>query len=530
MRAIGRKEIHYWAYIFAFSLIVVGMPLSRFLVSMGGLFLALNWLTAPGLIARIREFFHNRIALILSSLYALHLLGLLWTSDLEFGFADLQTKIPILFIPLIFSSLQPFQNKHIHLIMQVFVLSVLTATLAGIVNYAGLSWIEVVDIRDITPFVSHIRLALFICLAIFYLIHRLFNPENKPLLKFAGLLIIIWLFGYMLITESLTGIIILLVSGVILLVYKGITHKRRPVKATAWSLMAIGTAALAFFLHGTLKNYEFPVPKEETSYESHTPRGNPYEHQLHDQQTENGNYLLRYVCWDEMKESWNQRSKLSFDSLDLLKQPLKYTLIRYLSSRGLRKDADGVAALSDNEIAAIEKGTSNFLLLQKMNFLQRIKYRIVKFAWAYEVYRKTGDPSGYSLMQRVEYWRAAYHIIKRNPVIGVGTGDIKNAFRDEYIIMNSKLHENLRHRAHNQYLAIAISFGVLGLLVFLFVLIYPLFIKPFPGFMFGAFTIILLLSMLTEDTIESQAGVTFYAFFSGFFLFVYNKTCQVSKT
>lgn len=37
------------------------------------------------------------------------------------------------------------------------------------------------------------------------------------------------------------------------------------------------------------------------------------------------------------------------------------------------------------------------------------------------------------------------------------------------------------------------------------------------------FLLILLLSMLTEDTIESQAGVTFAAFFYSFLLFLPEK-------
>jgi len=38
------------------------------------------------------------------------------------------------------------------------------------------------------------------------------------------------------------------------------------------------------------------------------------------------------------------------------------------------------------------------------------------------------------------------------------------------------------------------------------------------------FLIIAILSMLTEDTIESQAGVTFFAFFYSFFLFARTAT------
>jgi len=38
-------------------------------------------------------------------------------------------------------------------------------------------------------------------------------------------------------------------------------------------------------------------------------------------------------------------------------------------------------------------------------------------------------------------------------------------------------------------------------------------------FLAGFFFIIIVLSMCWEDTIESQAGVTIYAFFTSFYLF-----------
>ncbi|MDG2226927.1 MAG: hypothetical protein P8L20_04265 [Flavobacteriales bacterium] len=38
-------------------------------------------------------------------------------------------------------------------------------------------------------------------------------------------------------------------------------------------------------------------------------------------------------------------------------------------------------------------------------------------------------------------------------------------------------------------------------------------------YVIGAFLVISLLSFLGDDTLETQAGVTFFAFFNSFFLF-----------
>jgi len=86
--------------------------------------------------------------------------------------------------------------------------------------------------------------------------------------------------------------------------------------------------------------------------------------------------------------------------------------------------------------------------------------------------------------------------------------------------MHTKLAPDQRWRSHNQFLSIFVGFGVFGLVWFLFAIFYPpIALKRFDDFFYLVFILIALLSMMTEDTIESQMGVTFFAFFYSFFLF-----------
>ena len=104
--------------------------------------------------------------------------------------------------------------------------------------------------------------------------------------------------------------------------------------------------------------------------------------------------------------------------------------------------------------------------------------------------------------------------------MGVGTGDMNIAFQAQYEKMRSKLSPDQRWRSHNQFLSVFIGFGFLGLLWFLFAIFYPpLMVRRQDDFFMIVFLIIAILSMLTEDTIESQTGVTFFAFFYSFLLF-----------
>ena len=116
-------------------------------------------------------------------------------------------------------------------------------------------------------------------------------------------------------------------------------------------------------------------------------------------------------------------------------------------------------------------------------------------------------------------------IIKENLFLGVGTGDVEQAFNSQYNKMNSPLTKEWRLRSHNQFLAIGTAFGIIGLICFLFSLFYPLFAgKNYMNYFYLTFFIVAFLSMLTEDTLESQAGVTFFSFFNALFLFVREKT------
>jgi len=102
------------------------------------------------------------------------------------------------------------------------------------------------------------------------------------------------------------------------------------------------------------------------------------------------------------------------------------------------------------------------------------------------------------------------------------------AFQNQYNEMNSKLDKHSRLRTHNQYLSIWVGLGFLGFLCFLFVLFYPpLYLKSFDNIYYFIFFIAFVVSMITEDTIETQAGLTFYVFINSFFLFLVNSDQKI---
>ncbi len=227
--------------------------------------------------------------------------------------------------------------------------------------------------------------------------------------------------------------------------------------------------------------------------------------------------MLYYVCPKELKKEWNKRSKIPFDSNDLKGNPVRGTLARYMASLNLRKDSVGVWALSQQDINAIELGIPNY----RFNSLTSMSYRLYQVFWEVKDYEQGGDINGHSITMRLEYWQIALMLIKRHPLVGAGTGNVRKGFDDYYDATHSSLTHEFRLRAHNQYLEIGVGFGLIGLSFFIFSLFYPGIKtgKIFTWFYF-IFWMIFMLSLFTEDTLETEAGATFYAFFNSFFLFL----------
>jgi O-antigen ligase len=148
-----------------------------------------------------------------------------------------------------------------------------------------------------------------------------------------------------------------------------------------------------------------------------------------------------------------------------------------------------------------------------------MRSRLFQIMWEIDMAIRGKNPNGHSVTQRLEFWRAGWGIARQHPLIGVGTGDMKQAYQQQYDAMKSALDKSHRLRAHNQFLAIMVAFGISGLIYFLYALVYPVIRNTWRmNFLFTSFFLISIFSMLPEDTLETQAGATFVALFFALFL------------
>lgn len=477
--------------------------------------------------SRFQCFARNRGAQVIMAIFLLHAIGMIWTSDLSWGFHDLRVKLPLLFMPLIIGTMPRVDQLWFHRLMHLFLLALVFSTFTSLCVKWG--WVDrpFDDIREIThkfiTRVSHIRLSLLVVLGMAYAgIMGMRTPRHMALyIPLTG-----WLLFFLWSIESVTGLGMTVALMGFFLLRMVWTKATTGIRVAGLIGLAVLLGVSVFYVRNIAVDYFDTEQLDFATLESHSPDGERYFHDFDNRQIENGHFVWTYIAWGELAAGWNARSELSFEEQDARGQAVKATLIRYLTSKGLRKDKGGVASLTVEDQSKIEQGIASITEGQYGGLEGRIRQVLLEI----DIYRNGGNPGGNSVTQRLEFWKTGSSILASHPIIGVGTGDVPDAFQKEYEAIDSPLAGEHRLRAHNQYLTMAVAFGIPGLLLFLFCLVYPAVrAQNWNNPIYLAFAVIAFLSFLTEDTLETQAGVTFYAFFQCFLLLGVQWTSKVSE-
>jgi len=438
-RFFGEK-FHSNFQFFVLFLLLVGLCCSKFLISMGLL---------------------------------LGLIGILWTQNWDYGLNELRQKSSLGIISIIIFS-RPLPNKkQFNLLLLGFIA---TLVITSIINFVVFTFFadqfQLIDIRDMSRFGSHIRYGILIGfgVAISYQLSRIYLR-----FKWIFLLIAFWFSFYTYYSQVLSGIIALLIVVLGLLFWKLYQQKKLVLLGVICALLIAIITAIGVYI---------AQPVETRSL-----------------------YPDNYVT---LKIEWNKRAKISFDSLDRRNQNLSLTLERYLISKKLPVSGEGVHKLSADDIAYIQKGFAD-IRETKSGMGARL------FGIRYQLQNPL-NPNGNSILERIEYWKNASAIIKENWLFGIGTGDINDEIQKMYVKRNSPLNEDRRLRAHNSYLTFWMTFGILGLSYFIWMQQGFLMQQWKSKNLLGLFFILIsAVTFLFEDTLETQMGITYFSLFYALF-------------
>lgn len=497
-----------WFMLFLICITAVGMPLSRFLMSTGTTSVAIWWAISGNWRYKIDNLKENKFLWPIIAIFLLHVVWLIGADNAAEAIDDINVKLPLLFFPLAIGSLR-FTSKQIIIMLQVFVIAVIISTLVSLGVYLEIYTPSkpVNNIRDISIFVSHIRLGLMCLMSvgvIVYIWHKK-AAEMKIWHKIVLGVTIIWLVYFIMLIQTATSWISAFVVITVLFVVYHKRLKKWQLYGSVVLLIALVTATVVF-ISGVYTDFHH-IKDTETNLPEYTLKGNRYNHDAESPNIENGYYVNRYICNTELAAEWNKRSAIKIDSIDGHGQPIKHTIIRYLTSKGLPKDSCGVWQLTQADIDGIEEGATSCIYVENSHVYQRI-YEVI---WEFDHYQKYGDPNGKSVCMRVEFFKTGLHIAKQHLWFGVGTGDVVDAFAQAYKETDSPLESKYQHYAHNQYLTFAIALGLVGLLLVLICMFAPFFLLRTTHFLLITFFTILFVSMFDEDSLTRQLGSIMFA-------------------
>lgn len=480
-------------FYFGFACFLFGLPISKIILSVSQFIMAAAWLLEANYKQRILAALKNKFFIAFAIIYLIHLLGLAYTENWIYAFKDIRIKLPLVIVPFIYAGFKEPDRQIKKYLLYSFIGGLVISGLITLVVFLGLTNHTVQDVRKLNPLLSHIRFSILLVIGFIVLVYQYINTKQKGYL-FISLFFLIILF----LIKSLTGWFLLFLAALFSLTKLSVKLRY----SILFFLIVIGTGITIYLIkfyksHFTLNDIH--LNKTETN----TP--------LLSNEIENGNYVWQNVKENELKKQWELRSTVPYNGYDRLKQPIRNTLVRYLTSKNLSKDSAGISQLTIYDIYNIENGFPNYRYTNPIS----LDYKLYQLMYEVHLFLNGIIADKQSLTLRIVYAKIGLLIWKENLWMGVGTGDVQDAFNWKYEYFNLPLSSQCRLRAHNQFITFGLSFGILGFLIIVS-LLFSLYRNT--TFVFRLVYSLLLLSFLNEDTLESQVGVSMFV---GVILFFY---------
>ena len=517
---LTRAGVHGRIYFLCLCLLVISMPLSRYLATVSLILRIVNWVAEGNYQKRASLFISDRAAVAFSLIYMVSVAGLIWSADRCNGISnDLLHRSPTLFLPLIMATTPPPDRKSIRLLILLFAGSVTAVALAGL---ATLILAGDHHFRSASPFIPGSFYGNLIILAAFHLPLLLRRPDRGRGVMAAALIISAWLIFWLLYSRALSPIASLAGVTLYLLIRYTLRIKKTATKVLLLLLTLLLLAAGSREVVTIYRQTHLEIDDGAGRPQQQTAAGNSYTHDTLSPMRENGYRVYINICDTELEEAWRAKSSTDYNGVTTAGTPLRPVLYRYMSSKGVTRDGEGFSQMTAEDIRAVEKGITNITHLHRSGLYIRL-YEEMRVVYLYSkapyLYATEGSLAG-----RIDLWRASLHAIRARPLFGWGTGGIFVAVSYGLKKTGSPLSGNMI-KPHSQYLYILLTSGVTGLIISL--LLYCLFIRwsgLFREPMFRVFLIIFAINFVANNSLETQLGQNPFVFFSLFYYYFYPLT------
>ena len=154
-------------------------------------------------------------------------------------------------------------------------------------------------------------------------------------------------------------------------------------------------------------------------------------------------------------------------------------------------------------------------------YLPSFQSRINMTKWDVEQYTKEHILCDCSMGKRFYVWEQTLKIIHENPILGTGNGDLSaeilaksKAQLPEMQLAIDMDESRLLESPHNQYLEMLAGMGIVGLIILLYILIYPfIFERKRLHWLQIVLILQIMAAMCTESLLKRQWGVAFFVVF-----------------
>ena len=167
-------KIHARVHYFVLLLFVVGIACSKFLMSMGLLMGVLNLILDGHFKQYFRRWTENRLLHFVLLFYLLCWLSLLWSANLWEGLDQMRRLTTLLLLPLIITAKPLPQSRKMKGLLSIFIAAVVITSLVNSIAFHFFAkQLELIDIRQMSLFGSHIRFGILVAFAFSLALQRI---------------------------------------------------------------------------------------------------------------------------------------------------------------------------------------------------------------------------------------------------------------------------------------------------------------------------------------------------------------------
>lgn len=158
------------------------MPLTVFGANLIVVVITLLWLLSGNYKSKFKQIFDSKLMIASVIFFSLHIIGLLWTSNINWGLHIVHKMwYFLLFFPILFNLTQ---KRYIKYYISAFLLAILlTETLSYLIWFKIIPAFNNATINDPTPFMNHISYNPILAFAIYLVCHQIFLNRDLSQVK-----------------------------------------------------------------------------------------------------------------------------------------------------------------------------------------------------------------------------------------------------------------------------------------------------------------------------------------------------------